>query len=52
MKKYKYIILILALIILVSFYISWTIIVLKGYTNKLDNYSYEIIKDTMLEVNA
>ncbi|MBR6288490.1 MAG: phosphatase PAP2 family protein [Acholeplasmatales bacterium] len=45
MKKYKYIILILSLIILISFYISWTIIVLKGYTNKLDNSVLEFFID-------
>ena len=37
MKKYKYLSLILAIIIFVSFYISWTIIVLKGYTQNIDN---------------
>ncbi len=32
--------------------ITYNIIISKEDLNKLDNYSYEIIKDTMLEVNA
>ena len=37
MRKYKYLTLILAIIIFISFYISWTIIVLKGATSNVDN---------------
>ncbi len=37
MKKYKYLSLVLAIIICITFYISWTIVVLNGYTQKMDD---------------
>ncbi len=43
MKKNKYLSLILAIIIFISFYISWTIIVLKGYTQNIDNNILEYV---------
>ena len=37
MRRYKYLSLILAIIILIAFYVSWTVIVLQGTTQKMDN---------------
>ena len=37
MRRYKYLSLILAIIILITFYVSWTVIVLQGTTQKMDN---------------